>query len=204
MEKSSFDMWSPVAYFIALFLLSSSALLIHELSHIYAAEYITKDCIFTESVIRFDLLFFRRSGMTYFTCSHGVEQVSPPQVRFVWDDFTSPEVHMVVAKASGMQQISSPLTTGWFTALMGPALEIIYVAIVTDWISLMFKRLRGFLVFFLPMLVMIFYSSWSDFSQAIPKENPGIFTAAYLLAFIVIGMLHISFNFEYYKSLADG
>ncbi|MFH0861885.1 MAG: hypothetical protein V1875_02540 [Candidatus Altiarchaeota archaeon] len=194
---------SMLAYFAALFLVSSSALAVHEFSHIYAAQYITKDCIFTETVLRFDALVIRRSGMTYFTCSHGVSRLNPPTLSLVWDDITMPTVRIVAAKPAGIPQITSPLTTGWFTALFGPAAEVAFVAFITDWLTRASKRFKGAWVFFLPLLVIIYWGSWSDFARASPSGSSGLFEASYTLAFIVIGMLHISFNFECYKRVVD-
>jgi hypothetical protein len=187
-------------YAFALYALSFTSLAVHESAHIYSAQYITKECMFTESQVRMDFLLARRSGMTYFTCSHGVAK-NAPQLALNLSDPTAPVISLKVAEASGIRQISTPLATGWFTALMGPALEIAYLAIATDWLSKSFSRLRGIKAAFPVFLVLSFLSSISDLQQALPRQNAPLFLMAYLIAYALAGLIHLTLNRDYYRSL---
>ena len=187
------------AYAITLYLLASTSLAVHEFAHIYAAQYIAKDCIFTETRLTFDMLFLRRSGMTYFTCSHGVVRESQPKTSLIWEDFTLPTIQVKVAEASGIRQITSPLTTGWFTALLGPILETTYLLIITDWLTKTFKRLNWVKGVFPLLLLMVFWSSRLDFQTAMPEENKAVYAAAYVLAYALLGLAYVTSNREYYR-----
>ena len=191
----------PPLYAGVFYLILFSSLAVHELGHIYAAEHIAKDCIFTETEFRLDLLVLRRSAMTYFTCSHGVYRTERPVVTVEWVDFTLPTVKVKAAEAGGLRQITSPLATGWFTALMGPALELIYVTWIVHWLSNRYRHIRVIRASYLLFLFMIFASSRMDFQQAVPEEHTALFIICYLMAYMAIALTHITFNVEYYRSL---
>jgi hypothetical protein len=193
------DHKGAVANIVAFYAVLFSSLAVHEFSHIYAAQYITKDCIFTETDLRFDLLLIRQSGMTYFTCSQGVTRVSPPSLSLSWDDFTSPILHIKVARAEGIRQITSPLTTGWFAALMGPAIQLIFVAMACDWLSKTFRRLELFAAAFPVLLLIVFWSGISDFNQVMTGYNQSAYILGYLVVFAVAALTQIGLNIQTYK-----
>jgi hypothetical protein len=191
----------PPVYAIVFYFILFSSLIVHEAGHIFAGERVTKDCIFTETWFSFDFLVLRRSGMTYFTCSHGVDRYDRPIVDLEWEDITFPKVKVKVAEAGGVRQVTSPLSTGWFTALMGPAMELVYVTWVIHWLSRRYMQIRVIKASYLLFLFMVFASSRGDFSQAIPEEHASLFIIGYFLTFMVVALTHITFNIEYYRSL---
>ncbi len=188
-------------YAAAFYFILFSSLLVHEFGHVYSAQYITKDCMFTETHLTFDLLVLRRGGMTYFTCSHGVEPYEPPLLDVDLGDPTAPTVTYSVGEARGVRLLTSPLTTGWFTALMGPALELIYVTWIVHWLADRFKQIRVIKASYLIFLFMIFVSSRMDFQQAVPAEGAVLFIAGYFTAYMVIALTHVTLNTQYYRSL---
>jgi hypothetical protein len=193
------DMLLTIAVF---YLLLFSSLAVHEFGHIYSAQYITKDCMFTESKLTLDFLILRRSGMTYFTCSSGVNRLKSPLWSIDLADPLEPKISVQVAKAEGIQLVTSPLTTGWFTALMGPILEIAYVTVAIDWLSRTFKRLEAIRAAYLPFLVIVFFASRMDFAQAATQSDSVLFSSAYVLAFALIALSHLTLNLDYYRGLS--
>ncbi|MFH1055854.1 MAG: hypothetical protein V1744_07170 [Candidatus Altiarchaeota archaeon] len=189
----------PILYAAVLYAVLSTSLLVHEFGHIYSAQYVTKDCMFTETELRFDLLLFRRAGMTYFTCSHGISRLERPSFAIDLNDPTLPTLKIKVAKAEGIRLLTSPLTTGWFTALTGPALELAYMTILLDWLSKTFRRLKPLKLTYLFLLLLVFASSRLDFQQAVPEDNTSLFIAAYVLAYLIIALAHVTLNMGSYK-----
>lgn len=190
----------PIFCAVFYFILFSS-LVIHEAAHVYAAQHISKNCMFLESRLQFDLLVVRRGGMTYFTCSHGVDRYSEPSVSLNLEDPTLPTLEISVAMANGIRQLTSPLTTGWFTALMGPAVELLYVTWMIHWLSRRYRRIHFIKASYLVFLLMVFVSSRLDFLQAAPKEHTMVYTVAYFFVFLLVAMTHITFNTGYYRGL---
>jgi len=186
-----------------LYFLIFSSLAVHEAGHIYSAQYITKDCMFTESKLTFDFLILRRSGMTYFTCSHGISRLPNQLWALDLKDPTAPTLTLDVAKAEGAQLITSPLSTGWFTALMGPIIEIAYMSVLIDWLTRSFKSMRAIKVAYLPVLLIIFFSSRMDFQTAVSESNSALFAVAYVIAFAAIALAHLTLNIEYYRRLSS-
>ncbi|MGY5881599.1 MAG: hypothetical protein RTV31_15215 [Candidatus Thorarchaeota archaeon] len=191
----------PPLYALVFYFILFSSLIIHELGHIYSAQYITKDCMFTETTFHFDLLVLRRSGMTYFSCNYGLNHLENPKIKFDFSDITDPSINIKVASAEGIKQLTSPLTTGWFTALMGPSFELLYITWIIHWLSRRYKQVRVIKASYLVFLFMVFVSSRMDFQQAIPEENSDLFIILYFITYMVVALTHISLNIHYYRSL---
>ncbi|MBD3388119.1 MAG: hypothetical protein GF416_03645 [Candidatus Altiarchaeales archaeon] len=191
-------------YFVTFYLLLFSSLVVHEFGHIYAAQHISKRCIFTETSLTFDFLLLRRSGMTYFTCSHGVEYLENPLLTVDFNDITAPKLRFKAARSAGIAQVTSPLTTGWFTALMGPLLEVIYITLVIDWLSRSYERFRFVKGYYLFFIVIVFVSSRYDFLELIPVLGVVPFMSLYFLSFMLVALVHLTYNIEYYRRLFKG
>jgi hypothetical protein len=175
-----------------------SSLIIHELGHYFAEEYLLDECGVTNIVLSFDLLLLERHGLTYIACTD-YSKVKPYAIL----DLNKPTrpVFDIILGASEEGIGHRSLENLAVAALSGPLAELIYM---TALVAFLYQRYGdyGFLRALYPLyLLSVFNAGEYDVLYVSPVKET-LFTLIYYGVYTAFTMAYVIYNRGYYKKLA--